>query len=161
MGQLGGELPARRWSPSFRPFLDTTVPPTPKTTQNPSPRRTSTELGGRRGMGAVRAQLPLLRLRLEKSPRVKHDLHQGRKKINTTRVGGERGGLPEMFGRGGELFPTKPRTRLSLPHEDRPSPHSSRPLSSPAPRVALLLQTSSGLGLPWVRSSTKFFSSGS
>lgn len=49
----GGELPARRWSPSFRPFLDTTSSPRrntkKKTTQNPSPRRTSTELGGEEG----------------------------------------------------------------------------------------------------------------
>ena len=106
-------MPARGWSPSFRPSLDTTssLRPTPKKQktkkQKTSPRQPSAELGGEEGeVGPCSAST--LRLRLEKSPRVKHDLHQGRKK-SIPSEGGWGGGLylREMFGRGRGAFPTK------------------------------------------------------
>lgn len=86
-GVFPSDLP---WTPSAP------LPPHQKTKQkNPSPRQPSAELGGEEGeVGPCSAST--LRLRLEKSPRVKHDLHQGRKKSIPPRgrwAGGGGGGL--------------------------------------------------------------------
>ena len=97
VGQLGascrladGVLPSDlSWTPPVPPAP---TPKKPHKTPVPAGPRRSSE--GRRGKWGRPCSASTLRLRLEKSPRVKHDLHQGRKKINTTRVGSG-GALPK------------------------------------------------------------------
>ena len=126
----------------------------------PPPPRSSPALSGAQRVGGSASTL---RLWIEKSPRVKHDLQQGREKSIPPERFGERGWLLEgnVWQRVGEfclgLFPPNPQpdshffTRICH-HQPRLSP----PLRRPPRGVRLLLQTSGGLGLPWVRSSTCF-----
>lgn len=81
--------------------------PIPSAQKITSPPQPSAELRGEEGeVGPCSAST--LRLPLEKSSRVKHDLHQEEKNQYHQRVGGEGGlYLTEMFGRGGGAFPTK------------------------------------------------------
>lgn len=127
----------------------------------PPPPRSSPALSGARRVGGSASTL---RLWIEKSPRVKYDLQQGREKsIPPERFGDGGWRLLEanVWQRVGEfclgLFPPNLQpdshffTRICH-HQPRLSPQLRRP-----PRgVRLLLQTSGGLGLPWVRSSTCF-----
>ena len=150
----------RRWGsgrPSFRPSRDTTDPLRPKDNRCPRP---SAELRGEAGEVGPRSA-STLRLRLEKSPRVKHDSHQGGKN-QYRRAGGGRA-VPEgnVWQRRASFPHRSPQrdscflTRIGHQHPGSP------PLRRPPRGAALPWRTSSGLGLPWVRSSTKFLSSGS
>ena len=133
------------------------IPSAQKITSAPSPRRSSERRRGKWG----RAQLPLRGSGL-KSPRESNMIHTREEKNQYHRAGGG-GAVPE-----GNVW----QRRASFPHlsPDRDScfltrighRHPGSPPLRRAPRgAALPLQTSSGLGLPWVRSSTKFLSSGS
>lgn len=91
---------------SSQTFLTPPVPPPQHQKKNYTKPQSPPDLDGawrEEGKWGRPCSASTLRLRLGKSPRVKHDLHQGENQYHQSGRGPPR----EMFGRGGGAFPTK------------------------------------------------------